>query len=107
MYRLAYRNLGDHESLVVNHSVAATAGGGIRWYEIRSPADTPTGFQQSTYAPDTRYRWMGSAAMDKTGDIAVGYSLSSATMNPAIACSGRTPNDPLGMLEAETIPVIG
>src|SRR5712691_2807221 len=107
MYRLAYRNLGDHESLVVNHSVAPTAGGGIRWYEIRSPGDTPTVFQQSTYAPDTRYRWMGSAAMDKAGDIAVGYSLSSSTMNPAIAYSGRTPTDPLDTLEAETILVSG
>ena len=107
MYRLAYRNFGDHEALVVNHSVALTAGGGIRWYEIRSPADTPAVYQQSTYAPDTRYRWMGSAAMDKTGDIAVGYSLSSATMNPAIAYSGRTPTDPLGTLEAETILVSG
>jgi hypothetical protein len=107
MYRLAYRNLGDHESLVVNHSVAPTAGGGIRWYEIRSPADTPTVYQQSTYAPDTRYRWMGSAAMDKAGDIAVGYSLSSSTMNPAIAYSGRTPTDPLGTLQAETILTSG
>src|SRR5207247_2071728 len=65
MYRLAYRNFGDHESLVVNHSVAPTAGGGrVRWYEIRSPGATPTVYQQSTFAPDTRYRWMGSAPMD-------------------------------------------
>src|SRR5207249_3979833 len=108
MYRLAYRNFGDHESLVVNHSVAPTAGGGgVRWYEIRSPAGTPTVYQQSTYAPDTRYRWMGSGAMDRVGDLAVGYSLSSATMNPAIAYTGRTPTDPLGTLEAETILING
>ena len=108
MYRLAYRNFGDHESLVVNHSVAPTAGGGgARWYEIRSPGGTPTVYQQSTYAPDTRYRWMGSAAMDRVGDIAVGYSVSSATMNPAIAYTGRTPTDPLGTLEAETILISG
>src|SRR5437899_3878335 len=107
MYRLAYRNFGDHESLVVNHSVAPTAGGGgVRWYEIRSPA-TPTVYQQSTYAPDTRYRWMGSAAMDRVGDIAVGYSLSSATMNPAIAYSGRTPSDPLNTLQSETVLING
>ena len=108
MYRLAYRNFGDHESLVVNHSVAPTAGGGgVRWYEIRSPAGTPTVYQQSTYAPDTRYRWMGSAAMDRVGDIAVGYSLSSSTMSPAIAYTGRTPSDPLGTLQAETILTSG
>ena len=108
MYRLAYRNFGDHEALVVNHSVAPTAGGGgVRWYEIRSPGGTPTAYQQSTYAPDTRYRWMGSAAMDRVGDIAVGYSLSSATMNPAIVYTGRTPTDPLGTLMAETILING
>ena len=108
MYRLAYRNFGDHESLVVNHSVAPTAGGGgVRWYEIRSPGATPTVYQQSTFAPDTRYRWMGSAAMDRVGDIAVGYSLSSAAMNPAIAYSGRTPSDPLSTLQAETLLING
>ena len=42
MYRLAYRNFGDHESLVVNHSVTAGSSVGVRWYEIRSPDGTPT-----------------------------------------------------------------
>src|SRR5438552_1879821 len=108
MYRLAYRNFGDHEALVVNHSVAPTAGGGgVRWYEIRSPGGSPTVYQQSTFAPDARYRWMGSAAMDRVGDIAVGYSVASATMNPAIAYTGRTPTDPLGTLDAETILISG
>ena len=37
MYRLAYRNFGTHESLVVNHSVVAGSGGGVRWYEIQNP----------------------------------------------------------------------
>src|SRR5512135_1814160 len=77
MYRLAYRNFGDHEALVVNHSVTAGSSVGIRWYEIRSPNATPTVFQQGTYAPDSNYRWMGSIAMDKVGDIALGYSVSS------------------------------
>ena len=108
MYRLTYRNFGDHESLVVNHSVVPTAGGGgVRWYEIRSPGGAPVVYQQSTYAPDTNYRWMGSAAMDKAGDIAVGYSLSSATMNPAIAYTGRTPADPPSTLQAETTLISG
>ena len=38
MYRLAYRNFGTHESLVVNHSVVAGSGGGVRWYEIQNPS---------------------------------------------------------------------
>lgn len=55
MYRFAYRNFGDHESLVVNHSVTAGSSVGVRWYEIRSPGSTPTIFQQGTYAPDSSY----------------------------------------------------
>src|SRR5262249_32944700 len=61
MYRLAYRNFGDHESLVVNHSVTAGSSVGVRWYEIRSPNGTPFVYQSGTYAPDSNYRWMGSA----------------------------------------------
>ena len=53
MYRLAYRNFGDHESLVVNQSVTAGTTTGVRWYELRDPgAATPTVYQQGTYAPD-------------------------------------------------------
>jgi hypothetical protein len=101
MYRLAYRNFGDHEALVVNHSVTANSSVGVRWYEIRSPNGTPAVYQQGTYAPDSSYRWMGSIAMDKVGNIALGYSVSSASMFPAIRYTGRAPGDPLGTLQAE------
>jgi hypothetical protein len=37
MFRLAYRNFGDHESLVANHTITGGAFAGVRWYEIRSP----------------------------------------------------------------------
>ena len=102
MHRLAYRNFGDHEALVVNHSVTAGSSVGVRWYEIRSPNGTPTVFQQGTYAPDSNYRWMGSVAMDKVGNIALGYSISSSTLKPGIRYTGRAPNDPLGTLQAES-----
>src|SRR3989442_1356562 len=36
MYRLAYRNFGDHEALVINRSVVAGSSVGIRWYELRT-----------------------------------------------------------------------
>jgi len=107
MYRLAYRNFADHEAWVVNHSV--NAGGtkrapivGVRWYELRLGA-TPQVFQQGTYAPDSTSRWMGSIAMDKVGNIAVGYSASSSTVFPSIRFTGRLPTDPLGTLEAENV----
>jgi outer membrane protein assembly factor BamB len=97
MYRLAYRNMGSYESLVVTHSVNPGTGGGIRWYEIRSPATTPAVFQQGTFAPDASYRWMGSAAMDHMGDIAAGYSISSSAMHPSINYAGRLVGDPAGL----------
>jgi len=107
MYRLAYRNFGNHESLVVNHSVVAGSSGGIRWYEIQNPSGTPTVAQQSTFAPDSNYRWMGSIAMDQAGDLAVGYSVSSSSLNPTIRYAGRVPTDPASTLEAEVNVVTG
>lgn len=107
MYRLAYRNFGDHhESLVVTHSVVPTEAGstvGVRWYEIRHPNGIPTVYQQKTFAPDANFRWMGSMAMDKAGDIAVGYSVSSSGIHPRIGFTGRVPTDPLNTLEGEVL----
>ncbi len=102
MYRLAYRNFGNHESLVVNHSITAGSSVGVRWYELQNPGTNPVIFQQGTFAPDSNYRWMGSIAMDRAGDIALGYSVSSSTLHPAIRYTGRTPSDPLGTMESET-----
>ena len=113
MNRLAYRNFGDHESLVANHSVTSTTatgngkGGGtsvgLRWYELRNPSGTPVVFQQGTFAPDSAYRWMGSIAMDRAGDIAIGYSASSGSVYPEIRYTGRTPGDTLGTLQSEAL----
>jgi hypothetical protein len=108
MFRLAYRNFGNGgESLVLNHTVSANGPNGIRWYEVRNPAgrngQKPTIYQQSTYAPsDTLWRWMGSIAMDKSGDIALGYSASSPTDYPSVRYTGRLASDPPGsMTQAE------
>ncbi|TML74036.1 MAG: hypothetical protein E6G13_01580 [Actinobacteria bacterium] len=100
MYRLAYRNFGDHQSLVVNDSVTAGASVGIRWYELRDPNGTPTVYQQGTYAPDSSYRWMGSVAMDHNGDMALGFSVSSSALHPGIHYTGRLAGDPLGTMTA-------
>ena len=103
MYRLAYRNFGDHQSLVASHTVGTEGGSAaVRWYEVRSP-DAPTLYQQGTYAPDASSRWMGSIAMDRNGNIAIGYSLSSAIQHPSIGITGRLAGDPLGLMGAEDI----
>ena len=104
MYRLAYRNFGDHEALVVNHSVTVGGVTSVRWYELRGPGGTPSVFQQGTLsASDGTSRWMGSIAMDKAGDIALGYSASSSSVYPSIRYTGRVPGDPLGTMESETV----
>jgi len=98
MNRFVYRNFGNHEALLMSHSVTAGAGGGVRFYELRSPATTPTIFQQGTYAPDAAFRWMPSMAFDIQGNIAAGFSISSSTINPSIHYTGRLVGDPLGTL---------
>jgi hypothetical protein len=101
MFRLAYRNFGTHESLVVNHSVkTSAAAAGVRWYEIRSPNATPVVFQQSTFISGSNSLWMGSIAMDKLGDMALGFSESSSSIHPSIAYTGRVPTDPLNTMES-------
>ena len=89
MMQLQYRNLNGVEALYANHSVVSGGVDGIRWYEIRDPGGDPILFQQGTYQPDQNYRWMGSIAADGEGNIAVGYSVSSAAMYPAIRFAGR------------------
>ncbi|HKC26275.1 MAG TPA: fibronectin type III domain-containing protein, partial [Thermoanaerobaculia bacterium] len=99
MFRLAYRNFGDHESVVGNYTVSSGGVAGIRWFELRNVTSGPvTVFQQSTYQPDTTWRWMGSAAMDQQGNLAVGFSASSSSINPQIRYAGRLASDPLNVL---------
>ena len=113
MYRLSYRNFGDHESLVINHSVTNGTGVGVRWYELRNATGQTLGsaapvlFQQGTFAPTNDFRWMGSAAMDKTGGIAVGYNISSSAIVPSIRYAYRGPADPLGTIGNETSVLAG
>jgi hypothetical protein len=108
MYRLAYRNFTDHEALVVNHSIkkSATVASAARWYEIRSPGSSPVVYQSGTVTSQFSF-WMGSIAMDKNGDIALGFSASSSTLDPTIAYVGRVPTDTLGTMESPKIVIKG
>ena len=102
MYRLAYRNFGDHEAMVFDHTADAGGGrAGVRWYELRrsNTSDPWSVHQQSTFAPDDGlHRWMGSMAMDSVGNIAVGYSVSSSSIFPGIRYAGRLFDDPLNSM---------
>ena len=98
MFRLAYRNFGDHESLVVNHTVAGGALAGVRWYEIRNPSTSPFVFQQGTVVDSNVDFWMGSIAMDGAGNMGLGYSVSSSSLHPSIRYTGRLASDPINQM---------
>ncbi|MEI6455703.1 MAG: T9SS type A sorting domain-containing protein, partial [bacterium] len=96
MYRLQFRNFGNYQAMVVNHTVDVGSHVGVRWYELWKTSGNWFIRQQSTYAPDTLNRWMGSIAMDPAGNIALGYSVSDASVFPSVRITGRMKNDPLG-----------
>jgi hypothetical protein len=95
-----YRNFGNHESILAEHSVAtAGRGGGVRWYEFRlNPQRDPVLYQQGTYAPDGFYRWLGSMAMDRKGNIGIGYSFGGDPNYPGQRFAARKANDVKGQL---------
>lgn len=99
-HRLAYRNFGTHETMVTNQSVEAKPGtAGVRWYELRRVNGQYSVHQQGTYSPDSVNRWMGSAAMDRDGNIAIGYSVvDGVSVYPGIRYTGRLAGDPLGQM---------
>jgi hypothetical protein len=107
MYRLPYRAFNGFSSMVLNNTVQVGTGpnrAGIRWYEFRNSV-TPysaanwTVYQQSTYDPGNALsRWMGSIAMNKFGDIALGYSTSNSSHYPSISFTGRLGTDALNSM---------
>jgi subtilisin-like proprotein convertase family protein len=118
MFRLAYRNFGTHESLVVNHTVNVSGlapttptshQAGVRYYELRRPIGGNFSVQeQATFAPDTNNRWMGSAAQDNDGNLAVGYSVSSQSVAPSMRYAARLATDPPnGLFQGEASLIAG
>jgi hypothetical protein len=108
MYRLAYRNFGDHEALVASHTVDKGAGiAGIRWYEIRDPNGARTVFQQGTFALGNVDIWLPSIGMDKAGNILLLLNGSSTTRKPSLGFTGREPGDPLGTMQSGKLVVAG
>jgi hypothetical protein len=98
--QLVYRNFGNRESILAEHSIATAAhGGGVRWYEFRlNQSRDPVLYQQGTYAPDGFYRWLGSMAMDRKGDVGMGYSFGGDPNYPGQRFAARLANDPKGQL---------
>lgn len=101
LHRLAYRNMKTYDALVTGQAVEAAPGiAGMRWYEVRRSGSSYTVAQQGTYAPaDGVHRWMGSVAMDRLGNIAMGYSVVDGTsVFPGIRYTGRQASDAAGQM---------
>jgi hypothetical protein len=111
MQRLQYRNIGGVGKLTVNHTVDAGGGrAGVRWYQFTNPGTGWTMADEGTFAGlggDTDNRWMGAAALDVQGNMAVGYSVSSSTTYPSIRYNGRLAGDPAGTLGTEATLIVG
>ena len=112
MYRAAYRNFGAHESIVVNQTVRVspsgqTYRGGVRVYELRKTNGAFAVREQATLGTLDKSRWLGSAAQDHQGNLAVSYSASSETEKPAIVYTGKLASEPNGVFRDETALIKG
>jgi hypothetical protein len=98
MMQNQYVRTASGESLWLVHTVSSGGKAAIRWYEVRNPNDTPSIYQQSTFQPDSLYRWLGSVAVDILGNMALGYNTASSSLNPEIRYAGRLAGDALNRL---------
>ena len=73
-----------------------------RWFELRRYLFGDWKLHQAgTYSPDTDHRFMGSAAMDRKGNIAVAYSVSSSATFPSVRYAARKAGSARGQLGSE------
>ncbi len=101
MWRAQYRNFGTYQTLVGTFSVDVDGSdhAGLRWFELRRTGSGAWSlYQEGTYAPDAHHRWLGSIAMDGSGNLALGFSISSATMFPGMRYTGRRRTDAPGVM---------
>ncbi len=108
VYRRVTQGRSSYESVVAVHSVdTEAAGGGVRWYEFRVNPDRSLRLhQQGTYAPSGNYRWMASPAIDKVGNIGIGYSFGGAAVFVGQRFAARRATDPLGQLVLREVTLV-
>jgi uncharacterized repeat protein (TIGR01451 family) len=98
MMQAQYRNISGVESVWVSHTVGSSPAG-VQWAQLDVTGGTvaTTPVQQqiwSNVGSDGVYRWMPSLAVDRFGNMAVGYSASSSGVFPSIRYAGRLSSDP-------------
>jgi hypothetical protein len=106
MMQNQYTNFGGVESLWDTHTVRRGNTSGFaapRWYQLDVTGGTVNAnvAQAATFDPDAAnviHRFMPSLAVDRAGNMALGYSTSSSTTKPAIKYAGRLSTDPVNTL---------
>ncbi len=116
MVQNQYTNIGGVESLWLTHTVRrgdTTGFAAPRWYQVdvtggAVAASLP---QAATWDPDAAnviYRFIPSLAVDRAGNMALGYSTSNSTSKPAIKYAGRFASDPVNTLgQSEQVLIQG
>lgn len=105
MWRVQHRTLDDKQYLVGNMvtDVDGNDYHGVRWWQLERPAATVAGGwtlkDEGTYTNnDGVHRWMASAAMDGSGNIAIGYNTSGTSTFAGMRYAGRLASDPAGTM---------
>ena len=115
MARLVYRRVNGTESIVAVHSVNTSAGGGgVRWYEfnVDGKSRAVSVKQHGTFAPNAQagqgpsFRWMASPAIDKFGNIGIGYSFGGLPNFAGQRFAGRLAKDPLNQLALKEVTLV-
>lgn len=105
MHRMQFRQFSGYQALAANVTVDTNGSGhgGIYWVELRKTSASWALYQEGLFSPDAAHRWMGSIAFDRAGNLALGYSLSSSSLYPSIAITGRYATDTPGVMMTERV----
>jgi hypothetical protein len=102
MMQNQYTNIGGVESLWNAHTVRGSSSlqSAVRYYQVKVTGGDieATATQGATWNPDSSNRFIPSVAVDRAGDMALGYSVSSSTLFPAIRYAGRLSTDPVNVI---------
>lgn len=105
MFLNQYSRIGGAESLWVQHTTGTASAAtptGIQWAQLNVSGGTvnttPVQEQIFNNGADGLNRFMGSMAVDGSGNAALGYTASSASVAPDIRYVGRLKSDPLNQL---------
>jgi hypothetical protein len=106
-----YTNQGGVESLWMSHTVlgGAASTAAPRYYQVNVTGGTVAAntTQAFSYTPDTTLnRFMSSLAVDRAGDMALGYTTSSSSAYPSIKYAGRLATDPVNTLPQTELALI-